>query len=235
MSDRTRAGLVLGLVVASFASYALGIANPCWLGLLLPGIILGVCARIVARNIDPDYSTHTRLSGLARTMAQLALGVALLSPLWMFAVGELLWARRQQALSQALRDVRALADAQASARKISGTYLTIECLALGSRCPSGLKPSGMPFLSEPLRGRYRYTFRGVPQPGGRIDSFAYLAEPTTTANDCDATVESLVCADSAGRLCRMPASSTSAKALDSERCPAGCVDIDGPRPTPGPS
>ena len=235
MSDRTSAGLVLVLAAASFASYVVGIAYTCWLGMVGAGVVLGICSRIFARNIDPDYSKLPRIARFARSMAQLALVVALLTPLWMFGVGEMLWARRQQGRAWALQEVRALAEAQQSVRKTSGTYVTLECLAGGSRCPAGVKPPEIRFLSEPARGRYRYTFRGVSQPGGRIDAFTYVAAPAPKGSGCDATEDSLVCADSAGRLCRMPAASASEPALDSGKCPASCVDLEGPRPAPSPS
>jgi hypothetical protein len=237
MSDRTHAGLVFGLAVASFAAYAVGIAYPCWVGLVVAGIVLGVCARILARKIDADYATHPRFARLSRSMAQLALAVALLTPLWMFAVGEMMWSRRQQGFSRALRDVRALAEAQESVRKAAGTYLTLDCLARGSDCPSGLNAPRLPNLLEPVRDGYRYTLRGVPSigGGGRLEAFAYVADPTTEGSDCGASLDALVCTDSAGRLCRMPAATASPFALDSAKCPAGCIDILGPRPAPSPS
>lgn len=228
MPDSTRAGIVLGLCLASLASYALGLTYLCWAGLIVVGIVLGVSGRVLARHIDPEYSDAPRLARLARAAAQLALAVTLLSPVWMFAVSEAMHARRSQRFGQVLGEARAVAEAQQGVRKVTGAYVTLECLADGSRCPAGIKPPALAFLLQPERGGYRFTFRGVPQPGagGRLDAFAYMAVPMTDGSACQTTTmgESLVCADSTGVLCAMRATDA-AGPLSSGRCPAGCRDI----------
>jgi len=143
MSDAGRAGLVLGFGVAAIGSYPIGLAALCSLGFLhlAAPIGLGLGAHVLAKRLDPDYSEFPRIVrlalGVGRPLAHLALALVVLSPLWMFAVGEMVWSRRVPNRTRALQDARALLDAQQNLRRASGTYVTLECLAEGSRCPEG--------------------------------------------------------------------------------------------------
>ena len=52
-----------------------------------------------------------------------------------------------------------------------------------------------------------------------------LAELLTSDPDLQVVGEALVCTDSTGLLCRMPAASVTGSVLASGKCPAGCVEI----------
>jgi hypothetical protein len=235
MSDGARAGLALALGIAAIASIPIGLAMLCNAGwTVLIAAALALPGRLAARSIDADYSASPRLARLAvsvgRPLSSFTLFLVLICPVWLFAVSEGAWSRKVNGRVRAMAEARAVRDAELQARRTSGAYVTLECLADASRCPPAVKLAlaARPSVREATRVGYRFAFHGVPQAGGdgaRLDAFAYVGVPAVPESQCPLhpTGDLLVCADSTGLLCTM-AMPAGGVVTGRTRCPDGCTD-----------
>lgn len=235
MSHGSRCGLALALAIAAIAAIPIGLTSLCrfgWAFLAVP--VLALAAWLLVRTVDPEYSDHPRLSRLAvaitRPLSQFVLFLVVTSPFWLVGLGDMQAARLSQSRAGAIADARAVRDAEREARRTAGVYVGLECLAQPSQCPPGVKLAAppRPALLEPERLGYRFALYRAP----RGEAFAYVGVPVVFPWECpmQATGRSLVCADSTGLLCTMAAAADRADV----RCPTGCMDVAGPRPSASP-
>lgn len=231
----SRPFLVLLLGTAAAAAIPASFSFLCTLGwwevAILPGF-LGAVALALARDCDAGGRPGRAALAVGRLGAKLALGAALLSPIWGTGLGDGILGRVFAGRSSATAAVRTLLQAELALKDAHGAYVELQCLANGVRCLGVGAGAGVDrsFLA-PERMGYRFAFRGVAAPSetpGRASEFAYWGVPIVPTSVCPlrATGDSLICADSTGRLCW----SSSIVEVTGTRCPESCIDI-GDRPS----
>lgn len=225
--------LLLGsaAAVAIPAALSFGCNVGWWEVAILPGFS-AAAALALARDCYAEGRPGRAALAVGRLGAKLALGAVLLLPIWGIGVGDLMAARVSAGRSSATAAVRTLLQAELALKDARGAFVELECLASGLRCLDAGTGAGVDrsFLAAERAG-YRFAFRGVAAQGegaGRLSGFAYWGVPLVPRSVCPlrATGDSLICADSTGRLCW----SSSIVEVTGTRCPESCIDI-GDRPS----